>query len=161
VAGEVAAGEVGRGAGGLGVYEVSRGTDRIIIAVLSQLPLAEHNALWNLFSGVISAVEFGAEHYRPRTHDLSTILNRLFHHYKLEGLDMPYTIEQFRRDALKEILEETPAEELLKVVPVEERLKGLPVEERLKGLPVDVIEAYLRKLKEQEGGNNSGKASPQ
>jgi hypothetical protein len=139
-----------------GIYEVLRGTDRIVIVVLSQIPLSEHNSLWHLFSGVPKAIQYGATHYRPRTDDISTIFSQLFDHYEREGVTMPYTIEDFRRDAAREYLELLTPEERLEGLRPEERLKGLrpeevlrtfPVEELLKVLPADVIEAHLKRLK--------------
>lgn len=51
---------------------------------------------------------------------------------------MPYTMEDFRRDYVREHLKElTP----------KERLEGLSPEERLKGLSPKVIEGILKKMK--------------
>ena len=55
---------------------------------------------------------------------------------------MPYTMEDFRRDVLKQRLEQMSPEALLKILPTEKLLKALPPEERLKGLPTAVIENY-------------------
>ena len=57
-----------------------------------------------------------------------SIVNELFADYRMEGLTMPYSIEDFRRDvARKHVHELTP-------------------EERLAGLPPEQIEAYLQRL---------------
>jgi hypothetical protein len=83
---------------------------------------------------------------------MSTIFNRLYQNYELEGISMPYTIEDFRRDAARKILEELSPEErheIAKRLPPEERLRGLSPEERLRGLSEEEIEAYLKKLREQ------------
>jgi hypothetical protein len=140
-----------------GIYAVQRGTDRITVVVLSEIPRAEHNTVWHLFSGVPDTVRYGAEHLRLA--ETSSIFNQLFQLYRLEGVSMPYTMEDFKRDVARDNLERmTPEErlEILKGLSPEERLKGLPPEERLKGLPpeellkvlpVDLIEAYLKRLK--------------
>jgi hypothetical protein len=39
-----------------GIYEVVRGTDRIIVIVVNEIPREEHNSLWLLFSGVLTIV---------------------------------------------------------------------------------------------------------
>ncbi len=118
-----------------GVHEVVRGTDKIRVIVLNEIPLEEHNSLWHLFSAVPEKVQFGAEYYRPKTRDTSGILNRLFESYNLEGLSMPYTIVDFRRDFARDHLSLlTPAERVEGLLP-EERVKGLLPEERVKGLP--------------------------
>jgi len=85
---------------------------------------------------------------------------------------MPYTVEDFRKDAIREafgymtpaeMAEKFPDELIVKLPPMkrliglppEERLRGLPpeeifkafpAEERLKGLSPEEIRAYLKKL---------------
>jgi hypothetical protein len=153
-----------------GIYEVQRGTDHIVVVVLNQIPLEEHNSVWHLFSGVPRAVEFGATHYQQHTPDGSAIFNQLYQRYQLEGVPMPYTMEDFRRDVAREYLDLLSPQERLKGLPPEERLKGLPPEERLKGLPpeeflrrlpLDVIEDYLRRMQGKANGTGSGKENPQ
>jgi hypothetical protein len=88
----------------------------------------------HLFSASQEQVRYGAEHYRQRSSETSTLLDRLFEQYRKEGIQMPYTMEDFRRDYVREHIEDLTAEERLRGLPPEERLKGLPPEERLKGL---------------------------
>ena len=115
-----------------GVYLLQRGTDRIVVIVLSEIAREEHNSLWHLFSAVPGVVQFGAEHYRRHTNDMSTVVNKLFENYQLEGQDMPYTMEDFRRDVAREQLHE------------------LTPEERLAGLSAEQIRAYLKKLEQSK-----------
>jgi hypothetical protein len=68
-------------------------------------------------------------------------LQRLFEGYQREGLVMPYTMDDFRRDYVKEHFKDLTAEER------QEALRGLTPAERLQGLPPEVIEEYLNKLK--------------
>ncbi len=72
---------------------------------------------------------------------------------------MPYTIEDYQRDFAIQYLDRVPVEERLKGINPDDRLKGLKPEERLKGLPLeerlsgfsaDEVEAYARKLREQQ-----------
>jgi len=126
------------------VYEVVWGTHRIRVLVLSEMPEGEQNAIWNLFSGVREKVVYGSEQYRRHLTEMSTLINRLFENYQLEGLVMPYTWEDFRRDIVREYLEQLPPEE---------RVKGLSPEERVKGLSPEEIEEiweYLEKLKSSQ-----------
>ena len=81
-----------------GVYETERGTDKIRVIVLNEMTRLEHNSLWHLFSCVPATVQFGASHHSLKTTDTSTILVRLFENYQFEGIMMPYTIQDFRRD---------------------------------------------------------------
>jgi len=127
-----------------GVYEVVWGTHRIRVLVLSQMPEAERNALWNLFSGLREKVEAGARQYRRRVWDMSSLLNQLFEHYQLEEIIMPYTWEDFRRDYMREHLDQ-----FLALLTPEERLRGLPAEERLRGLSLEEIQAYLDQQKKR------------
>src|SRR5207248_2010651 len=47
-------------------------------------------------------LSYGAEHYKPRSPDTSTVLHKLFEGYEREGITMPYTMADFRRDYAKE-----------------------------------------------------------
>lgn len=51
---------------------------------------------------------------------------------------MPYTIEDFRRDYVRE-----HAEELVKDIPVDVRLKGVPTDELLKRVSPDELLKYV------------------
>jgi len=147
-----------------GVFEVKWGSRRIRLIVLSEVAQVERNAVWQLFSGVPENVHYGSSHYHWRQKNLSKAINKLLKYYRVEGIAMPYTVEDFEKDYKEEFLAELTPEERLKGLPPEERLKGLapeerlrglPPEERLKGLPLEEIlkrlpqeeiEAYLRKL---------------
>ncbi len=135
-----------------GVYWVTWGTHRVHVLVLSEMPDGDQNALWHLFSGVPRKVVAGAAHYQGHKREVSTIMNRLFECYDLEGMAMPYTMEEFMRDATKEILESLPPEERLRGLPPEERLRGLSPEDRLRGLTPEemrAMKAYLDRLEHQ------------
>ena len=62
--------------------------------------------------------------------------------YSLEGIAMPYTMEQFQKDYIKAHIGVLDPEEVLSKFKTEERLKGLRAEE---------IEFYLEKLKKGKG----------
>jgi hypothetical protein len=72
---------------------------------------------------------------------------------------MPYTMADFRRDFVKELLKDLTPEERLEGLPAEEILKALPPEERLKGLPAEEIERYLKRLKADDSAAASSSAS--
>jgi hypothetical protein len=122
-----------------GVYRCRFGTTEIRVVVLRELPQSEHNALWYLFSAVPEQVRYGAQHYRQRSDETSTFLQKLFAGYQREGLTMPYTIEDYRRDYAKEHLQKLTPEERLEGLSAKERLKGLSVEELLEGLSLQEI----------------------
>ena len=126
-----------------GVYEAVWGTHRVRIVVLNEIPVAPRNALWEIYSADPDKVMAGKDHYRPHTEDMSTVLDGLFKCYELEGITMPYTWDDWRRDYVREHLHQmTP----------EERLEGLSPEDRLRGLSlgeIDKLDAYIQRMKQQ------------
>jgi len=121
-----------------GIYQILWGSCNITIIVLNQVPKKEHNALWNAFSAEKERIAYGSEHYQIRSENTSTILKQLLAKYRQEGIDMPYTMENFKHDV---------ALEHLSSLTTEERLQGLPTKERLQGLPIEEIELYLEQIK--------------
>ncbi len=139
-----------------GVYAIRVLSRDIRVLVLSRLPLAQRNAVLAFFSFDAGKVRFALENYKWRMDDGSTVINQLLEKYSLEGLTMPYTMEQFRKEYIKahlgdldpeEILSRFKPEEILSRFKPDERLKGLKPDERLKGLKPEEIETYLKKLK--------------
>ncbi len=136
-----------------GVHEVQWGSKRIRIIVLNQVAKTKRNALWQLFSGAKERVAYGATNYQWRSNELSKSINTLFDYYRLEGIRMPYTVEDFEREYAEgflarltpeKIMKWMPPEDFVKKFPPEEIIKNLPPEERLKGLPPEVRLKGLR-----------------
>ena len=50
-----------------GVYQAKRGTNLIRVIVLKEIPKAEHNLIWQLFSSEAEKVEDAPRHYRKKT----------------------------------------------------------------------------------------------
>ncbi|MDL1964450.1 MAG: hypothetical protein LWW98_08990 [Deltaproteobacteria bacterium] len=150
-----------------GVYEIQILSRKIRIIVLSRLPLAQRNAVLAFFSFDFESVKFALENYKWNMNDGSTVINQLLEKYSLEGIAMPYTMEQFQKDYINAHIGVLGAEEVLSKFKTEERLKGLKAEEvlskfkaeevlskfkteeRLKGLKAEEIEFYLEKLKKR------------
>ncbi len=124
-----------------GVYDVQWGSQRVRVIVLSQVAKNERNAIWQLFSGIAEKVQFGASHYHWRQPDTSTIIKDLYQYYQVEGIAMPYTLNDYYKDFTRRHLDWLTKEELLAKLSIEDRLKGLPPEE---------IEAYLKKLRQRK-----------
>jgi hypothetical protein len=131
-----------------GVFEVSHFTGRLRLVVVHHLPRAEHNAMLHLFSAQADLVQYGTEHYRPRSGETTSLLHQLYERYHQEGLAMPYTLEDLVRDTIDELVEKHPAEvinelvekrpdEVVQKLPVKKRLEGLSAEERLDGLSAE------------------------
>jgi hypothetical protein len=138
-----------------GVYQVQWGIFYIRVIVLSKIPESPRNTLWQMFSAVRDKAGYGLLNYPWRTRDVSSVFNQLYKKYKQEGFDMPYTIEDYKKDELEffkaEILPTLPVEDRLKGLSPEDRLKGLRPEDRLKGLSLEEIEIYLNQIRKKKG----------
>jgi len=120
------------------------------ISVLSRLPLAQRNAVLAFFSFDSESVRFALENYKWNKNDGSTVINQLLEKYSLEGIAMPYTMEQFQKDYIKAHIGVLDPEEVLSKFKTEDRLKGLRAEEVLSKFKAEEIEFYLEKLKKRE-----------
>jgi len=119
---------------GEGTYDVVWGTDVIRILVLREMPEAEQNLVWNLFSGDPQRIAGAFQQIQPQNASWSSIINLMLERYGLEGMKMPYTMEDFEREAAESLLRRLSPEQRLKGLSPEERLKGLSPEKRLEGL---------------------------
>ena len=123
-----------------GVYDCRWGLDVVRVVVAGELPREAHNAPLHLFSASPELVGFGGGAYRQRSENTSLLLGRLFERLQGEGLAMSYTMEDFKRDYLKErFLQLTPEKR-------REVLQSLPPEERLAGLSAEQIRQHLDQL---------------
>jgi len=122
-----------------GVYDMVRGTDTIRLIVLSHIPDGEHNAIWRLFSAQREAVLQAHEQYQMHQPDISTIVNDLFQHYQQEKIIMSYTVEDYKKEQVRNNLDLLSADEILKRYSANDRLKGLTANDRLKGLTADEV----------------------
>jgi hypothetical protein len=107
-----------------GVYDCQWGTDTIRVVVAGQLPRRSHNAPLLLFSASEELRLFGGSIYRRRSEETSVLLEQLLVRYRKEGLTMSYTMEDFRRDYIKEYFPKMPPEERREI------LESLPPSER-------------------------------
>jgi hypothetical protein len=99
---------------------------------------AEQNVVWNLFSGERERIATAFQRLQPRLQSWSSVLNTLLRFYGLEGMAMPYTMEDLKREVEERILHEMSPEKLLAHLTPEQRLEGLSLEE---------IVSYLKKKK--------------
>lgn len=97
---------------GEGVFDRNWGSRTIRLIVLSRIPKKPENAAWHLFSARPETVVFGAEQYRWRISETSSIINDLFQKYNIEGVVMPYTKEDYLRDHLLENIHKFSQEDL-------------------------------------------------
>jgi hypothetical protein len=123
-----------------GVYDCEWATDQVRVVVAGRLSREVQNAPLHLFSAAPQLVGFGQVVYRRRSEDTSQLLGMLFDRFRAEGFVMSYTMEDFKRDYVREYFP--------KLSPKERRqmLEALPLEERLAGLSPEQIREYLDKL---------------
>ena len=128
---------------------MSFAVDAIRILVLREMPEAEHNVVWNLFSGDQKRIATAFQRLQPRLQSYSSLVNELLEYYGLEGIAMPYTMEDFEREV---------AQKVLKKLTPEQRLEGLSPEERVEGLSPEQLQQLLSHLQKQKAGQE--KTSP-
>jgi septum formation topological specificity factor MinE len=104
------------------------------VIVLKQTNEEVHNALWQIFSGTRERFFFGQRHYQWHKDGVNSIINKICKAYQAEGIDMPYTMEDFKREVRDEILDTTPPDELAKRLSTRDKLRGLTAKDRLQGL---------------------------
>jgi hypothetical protein len=132
-----------------GVYDCRWGTDTIRVVVAGELPREAHNAPLHLFSASQDLIQFGSSAYQRRSEETSLLLAQLFERIQTESFAMPFTMEDFKRQFMKEHLAQLTAEELLQALPPEKQeqlLQTLPSEQRLAGLSPEQIRQYLDRL---------------
>jgi hypothetical protein len=127
-----------------GVYDCRWGTDTIRVVVAGELSREPQNAPLHLFSAQPALIEFGGRTYRRRSEDASGLLAQLFRGLQAEGFAMPFTMEDFRRQFVKEHFPELPEKDQ------EEVLRSLPPEKRLAGLSAEQIQRYLDRLSAEQ-----------
>jgi hypothetical protein len=135
-----------------GVYDCRWGTDAVRVVVAGELPREAHNAPLHLFSASPELVGLGRGAYRRRSENTSLLLGQLFERLQGEGFAMAFTMEDFKREYIKEHFPRlTPEEqeEVLQSLPPEKRREvqqSLPPEELLGALSAEQIRAYLDRL---------------
>ena len=94
-----------------GVYDCRWGTDTVRVVVAGELPREAHNAPLHLFSASPDLVGFGGGAYRRRSEQTSRLLGQLFERLQGEGFAMSFTMEDFKRQYVKEHFAQLTPEE--------------------------------------------------
>ncbi len=129
------------------VFKVDLLGFRVIVIVLSKAPKSKRNAIWNLFSGRPNLMQFGARNYRWKRRPVLGIFRRLYQKFKLEGIEMPYTLDDFVREHYPAELKEMPRKKRLEI------LAELPVNERLEGISAEELRERLKALEKDKSDN--------
>ena len=112
-----------------GVYEVGWGGRIIRVIVLNEVEKSERNALWHLFSGIPEQVQYGAEQYQWQQKGVKTMLRDLFVKYRVEGVEMSYSTNDYLRELAEEFIQQASPEDRAMV---------------MSHVPVPELEAVLR-----------------
>ncbi|TAN50791.1 MAG: hypothetical protein EPN21_08140 [Methylococcaceae bacterium] len=91
-------------------------------------------------------------------------MQQLFDNYRQENIDMPYTLQDFQKDYIRDHLNLLSPDDRLKGLPSDEVLKHYSPDDRLRGLsPTDIINhlspAEIKKLLEALGSAANGTRS--
>ena len=130
-----------------GVYEVDTQLGLVLrVIVTRETEQIPRNALWQLLSANPEQVQYGVECYERQSMAFCDVVEILRRYYQMEGVEVPYTLEDYERKArqrliarlttedLEEIIKTIPKELFISAFSKEERLAGLSKEERLAGL---------------------------
>ena len=136
-----------------GVYDLDWGSRRIRLIVLTALIKHPRNAPWELFASELDRIRYGLAHYRPRSPAAHLLRYHLANVHRLELPNMAYTLDDFKLDTYRMLIDDFHAlspedrQALLERMDVADRLRGLDAEERLRGLDTEEI---LRRLDPEE-----------
>jgi hypothetical protein len=136
-----------------GVYDLDWGSRRIRLIVLNALIKHPRNAPWELFASELDRIRYGLAHYRPRSPAAHLLRYHLANVHRLELPNMAYTLDDFKLDTYRMLIDDFHAlspedrQALLERMDVADRLRGLGAEERLRGLDT---EERLRGLDTEE-----------
>jgi hypothetical protein len=128
-----------------GVYDLDWGSRRIRVIVLNALAKHPRNAPWELFASRLDRIRYGLAHYRPRNPDAHLLRFHLAKIHQLELPDMAYTLEDFKLETYRMLIDDFHAlsledrQALLERMDVADRLRGLDTEEILRRLDPEEI----------------------
>jgi hypothetical protein len=137
-----------------GVYDIIRGTDTIRVVVAGELALEEQNALLHLFSAAYQRIEYGKETFRLKSKKTSTTVDAIVGSLARGGIAMPYTVDDFQRDLVRE----APAKVRLEGLSAHDILSSIAAQELLAAMSKRDINAFL-KQKSSQGAKSSRKKS--
>jgi len=135
-----------------GVYDLDWGSRRIRLIVLNALAKHPRNAPWELFASRLDRIRYGLAHYRPHNPTAHLLRLHLANIHQLELPDMAYTLEDFKLETYRMLIDDFHAlsledrQALLERMDVADRLRGLDTEERLRGLDPEQVKAWLKRM---------------
>ncbi|XCN71370.1 MAG: hypothetical protein Q3M24_13730 [Candidatus Electrothrix aestuarii] len=133
-----------------GVYDFIWASRSVRLIVTGRVAQAKRNAVWELFSGIPERVAHGASGYAWRTEGLSSVISTLYTHYRLEGIQMPYTVKDYFREVTLEHLDTLTLEERLRGFSKEELLKYFFSDESGGKIDEEQIKLYIQRIQQKE-----------
>lgn len=130
-----------------GVYETQWGSHTVRVLVLSKFPETPNNTFWQLYSANPRKIGTAKLNYQHKLDKMNSFVNRLFEFYKMEGVIMAYTVDDYVKDYVKDHLNDLSLNERLAGLSTEERLIGLSTQDVLKNIPPEELEKYLSNIK--------------
>ena len=130
-----------------GVYDLDCCVRTIRVIVCGEVEVAPRNALWLLFSGVLTHVEYALQHFKDQGQEIGSALNQLFTQYRLEGINVSYDWSDFRKDYLRNHLHELSPQEVLAQYSPKDRLQGLGAAD-LRSLSAEELQALRAHLEQ-------------
>jgi len=127
-----------------GVYRLEHGEQPVNIIVISRLSKVQKNAILHLLSTNSEKIEFGLTEYKWNHEDLRYfVIKEMLQRLEKEGIQMSYTVEDFKREVLKKSLPSLSVKERLEGLRAEDVLSVFQPEKLLKGMrPEDVLNRF-------------------
>ncbi len=133
-----------------GVYDMPWGGQRLRLIVLSHIAEIERNAIWQLFSAEPHHVQYGASHYQWHIQQLSTIVQELYKKYRLEGIAMPYTANDYYLELTRANVNRLTPQERVKDLSPDDIMELLFSDEILEHISPEKKAQILQKLRQQQ-----------
>jgi hypothetical protein len=130
-----------------GVYDFTWGSRLVRLIVTGRVAQTKRNAVWELFSGIPERVAHGAAGYEWHIQGLSSVISTLYTHYRLEGIQMPYTVKDYFREVTLEHLDSLTPEERLKGISPEEALKFFFPDENEGNIDAEQMKLYIQQIR--------------
>jgi len=136
-----------------GVYDLPWGGQYVRLIVLSQIAEIKRNAIWQLFSAEPDHVQYGASHYQWHIHQLSTIIQELYKRYRLEGITMPYTANDYYLELTRANVNLLTPQERVKDLSPDDIMNLLFSDEILEHVSPEKKAQILQKLQQQQNSS--------
>jgi len=133
-----------------GVLEVQWGAGTIRIIVLKNIRKIPRNAYWLLFSAQAESFRYARETIDLHDDGKIDLIVSLERHYHQEGLEMPYTVQDYNRDVVKEIMHTLDPKDRLAGLEPNQVFDVFSTNQILSGLSPEKLEQLRQALREHK-----------